>query len=677
MRPPKIHNLGPNAKEDSPHLVVVIDTETRSTTTDAGELHTLRLWCGKAVYRHGHSPTRPRVQQAHGQTAGEMAAWLTGLSRERPPMWVYAHNLSFDLAVTQLPLELLAAGWTMSSHNLASDAPWAVLRSGRRTLRLADSHSLMPEPLVAIGAKIGVAKPPLPAQDDSDAAWLVRCRGDVETTMAALLELMDWWDSEQLGHWSITGPRTGFNAMRHRCVKRDGYDPLALVVWGEGEHGQSGDGHVVIDPDPDARVFERATLYQGRRDAWRVGALERGVYVEADMVRAHLTVAARRRLPCRRGKRFTSLEITSPLVHGQNVSIIAEVEIDTEHARYPVRTRYGIVHPVGRFRTVLAGPEIADARDRGELVSIGAGYYYRMSWHMQPWARWAEDVLADRDQVVPAAAKIAVKGWSRSVPGTWAARTSRTLMTGTSPVPGWLAEPVIYGPGREPGVIMHLAGRMEMVLKDQEADDSFPAVLSFIQSYVRLALSRMIDRIPDYRLVCCSTDSLIVDSTGFFPGERVDRRRAKLNAAGREHGADLVAWLAEAADPFTMAVKGTAADVRVLTPQHIRLDGDVRYSGVGRGAVEVERDAFKFLTWPKLGSQIADTAGVGYRRKTRTVDLSQVKVPRFALDCGCTVPGRMAIWDGENVVIGPQYPGCPRHPDACWQLAQHSAMIWQ
>lgn len=677
MRPAKIHNLGPNAKEDSPHLVVVIDTETRSVTTDAGELHTLRVWCGKAVYRHEVCPTRPRVATAEGTTAGEIARWLTSMSRDRPPMWVYAHNLSFDLAVTELPLALAELGWSIGAHNLASDAPWAVLRAGRRTLRLADSHSLMPEPLAAIGAKVGVAKPPLPGQDDDDGAWLTRCRGDVETTMAALIELMDWWDANALGHWSITGPRTGFNAMRHRCVKREGYDPLALIVWGEGERGQTGDGHVVIDPDPDARAFERATLYQGRRDAWRVGRLPRGVYVEVDMVRAHLTVAARRRLPCRRGKAFAALETTSPLVHGQNISIIAEVEIETESPRYPVRTRYGIVHPVGRFRTVLAGPEIAEARDRGELRAIGAGYYYRMSWHMQPWARWAEDVLADDSGATPAAAKIAVKGWSRSVPGTWAARTSRTLMTGTSPVPGWLAEPIIYGPGRDPGMIVHLAGRLEMVLRDQESDDSFPAVLSFIQSYVRVSLSRMIDAIPDYRLVCCSTDSLIVDSSGWAPGERVERRRSHVAAAGRDHGAALVKWLTDAADPFTMAVKGAAADVRVLTPQHIRLDGAVRYAGVGGGAVEIERDEFRFLTWPKLGAQIGEQLGAGYRRKVRTMDLSKVKVPRFALDCGCTVAGRMAIWDGDNVVTGPQYPGCPRHPDACWETDQHSAMIWQ
>lgn len=674
MRPPKIHNLGPNSKEDSPHHVVVIDTETRWAPAGDGEIHRLRLWSAQAQYRHGHSPARARTARAEGLKAHEVAAWLDGQVKTTPPTWVYCHNLSFDLATTRLPILLTELGWTLTSHNLASDAPWAVMRKGRRTIRFADSHSLMPLPLAAIGAQIGMDKPPLPQDDDTDEAWFVRCRGDVEVTMAALLQLMDWWDQHALGHWSITGPRTGFNAMRHRCVPRPGYEPITQVVWGEGETGVIGDGRCVIDPDPEARAFERATLYQGRRDAWRIGRQPRGMYVELDMMRAHLTAARTRRLPCKRGSAFPSMDVDSPLVCGEHVSIIAEVELDSERAAYPVRTRAGIVHPVGRFRTVLAGPEIAEARDRGELVSIGRGYHYRMSWHMQPWATWAEDTLAETYEPTPAAAYIAVKGWTRSVPGTWAARTSRKVMEGASPVQGWLAEPVLVGAEGTAGTIVHMAGRMEMVIRDQEADDAFPAVLSFIQSYVRVALSRMIDKIPDYRLVSCSTDSILIDASGWYPWEKRTNRRWELVYKAGEQAEFLAKWLAPQSAPFTMLKKTVGADVRVLTPQHVRIDGDVRYSGVGRGADEVEKDKFRFMTWPKLGSQMGDGTSEGYVRNARTVDLSKVRVPRFAFDCGCTAAPRMARAESGNVITGPAWPVCPRHPAAVLQPEQHPAV---
>ena len=674
MREPKIHNLGSNTRESSPHQVIVIDTETRWTTSQDTEHHTIRLWEGVTVRRHGKNPSRPRMEQAGGNAGGDLAAWIDAQVKTSPVAWLYAHNQSFDLATTRLPVLLAKHGWQVTTHNLASDAPWAILKNGGRTLRIADSHSLMPESLDSIGSKIGVSKLALPANDDSDDAWRARCRRDVEVTTAALIQLMDWWDREQLGHWSVTGPRTGFNAMRHRCVARDGYDPFPQQVGDGGVIFQHGDGHVVIDPDPVARTFERDTLYQGRREAFKTGVLPRGVYVELDMKRAHLTAAARFKLPCRRGVAFESMGVDSHYVHGENMSIIAEVTVSTDVPRYPVRTKYGIVHPVGTFTTTLAGPEIDEARRRGELLAIGKGYYYRLSWHMQPWALWANRCLDDDDQATPPAAKIAVKGWSRSVPGTWAARTGRVVDEGTSPVDGWHAEQGYDLEHRAPCTIVHLQGRMQVIVRDQESDDSFPAILSFIQSHVRVALSRMLDEIPDYRMVTCSTDSLLVDSSGWRPGDQVARRGAELRDQGAKDAQQLAGYLASAGAPFVMAVKNIAADVRVLSPQHVRMDGARKYSGVPAGAVEVERDKFSFLTWPKLGSQMALSVPDGYTRMARRVDMTRLTVPRWSYECGCTVAPKADLTVQGQMLPGAAPVCCPRHPEQVRRELQHPAL---
>lgn len=673
-RPPRIHKLGPNSREDSPRQVIVVDTETRSRKVDQDEVHTIRLWCARNTRRKEHNPSRPRNTRADGLDTGQLADWIETQVSSSPPVWVYCHNLSFDLGVTQLPVLLAERGWTITSHNLASDAPWAVLRKGSKTIRLADSWSVLPAPLQEIGVLLGIDKPPLPADDDSMEAWLIRCRADVEITMEALLQVMDWWDANKLGHWSITGPRTGFNAMRHLCVKRDGHDPVVLQDGNGASWSQLGDGHVVIHPDPDARRFERDTLYQGRREAWKLGNLVRGMYVELDMKRAHLTVARTLPLPCRRGNAFDRLPVDSRFIGHESVSMIADVEVETDTARYPVKTRYGIVHPVGRFTTRLAGPEIAEAASRGELRAIGRGYFYRLSYHMQPWAKWADEVLSDETGRTPAMGRLAVKGWSRSVPGTWAARTSRVVLEGTSPVVGWFAEPGIDSETGAASTAVHMAGRMQLIVRDQEADDSFPAVLSFIQSHVRVALGRILDRVPDHRLVTCSTDSVLLDSSGWSPGEHHTLLRAGIAHQAVRDGQSLVNYLSEIADPFRLAVKGVAADVRVLSPQHVRYDGKVRYSGVAKSAEEVSRDEFRFLTWPKLGSQMRHPGQEGYVRNLRTVDLSKTTAPRFAFDCGCTLAPRMDTAGDANKIVGPEYPACGTHPGAVLAQLQHPAL---
>jgi hypothetical protein len=662
VRPNSIHNLGPNSRESSPRHVVVIDTETRWSAHAAGQIHRMRLWEGLTVRRGDQHRSRPRRENAGGTTAQQLAAWLDAQVKTSPPVWVYAHNLSFDGATSRLPVELRALGWQVTQHSLASDSPWAMLRQGNRTMRLVDSASLLPVGVAVLGQLYGQQKLPLPNQDDDDEVWRARCRVDVEITMRALIELMDWWDSNQLGHWSVTGPRTGWNAMRHRCVRRPGMAPIVHRGPAGSSFVQHGDGHVVIDPDPDARAFERDTLYQGRRDAFRVGVQPVGDYVELDMARAHLTAAQSFRLPCRRGVAFESLEVDSPYLMGQNMAVIARCVVDVASPRYPLRTRYGIVHPVGRFETVLAGPELADARERGELVKVMGGYFYRLSYHMQPWADWAAGVLDAPADQVPPAARVAVKAWSRSVPGTWAARTSRVILEGSSPVDGWSATHGIQAGTGKPCSIVHLGGRMQILARDQEGDDAFSAVLSFIQSYVRVALNQVIDAVEPWRLVTCSTDSVLVDVTG--AGERPGGGLPLLvwGESPAARAGKLAAALSKFCDPFVMRVKQRATRVDVLSPQHIRLDGVRRYSGVPGGDVEVGKDQFAFLTWPKLGRQMEMGDTGGYVRELRTVDLRGVTVARYVAGCGCTAPPRAGMLeDGSTVLLAPAGWGCYRH----------------
>jgi hypothetical protein len=673
-RAPRIHNLGPNARESSPRQVIVIDTETYAREVGDDEHHHMHTWCAMTVRRGTQHPSRPRTEHADGVTPEQLAAWLEGQVKSDPPVWVYMHNLSFDLSTTRLPLYLAEHGWSVTSHNLASDAPWAVLRKGSKTIRLADSYSMLPVSVAAIAARMGMVKPPLPTREDSHETWVARGRADVEIVMAALVELMDWWDTHRLGHWSITGPRTGFNAMRHRCVARAGYDPAVQQVGPGSPWAQLGDGHVVIDPDPEARAFERDTLYQGRREAYRLGRLERGMYTEVDMRRAHLTVARTQRLPHRRGVGFDHLPYDTPFLDGRSLSVIARCRLRTEEARYPVRTRYGIIHPVGEFETVLAGPEIEIARDRGHLVTIGSGYYYHLSYHMQPWAIWAEQVMADVSGAHPEAAKIAVKGWTRSVPGTWAARTSRTLATGTSPVTGWYAEPGFLLSTGAPCTTVHLAGVMQMIVRDVESDDSFPAVLSFIQAHTRIALNRIMDAIPDYRVVTCSTDSILIDGSGWNPGEKTTKRRGELAGAAQADAPGLLAYLAPAAGEHTLVVKGTAADVRVLSPQHVRMDGKIKYSGIAAGATETQRDTFTFHTWPKLGTQMTITDQDVFVRQRREVNLAAITVPRWTYECGCTQAPRMHADQPGVIVPRPDTDYCIRHPGAALTARQHPAL---
>lgn len=662
MRPPAVHRLSSNALEDSPHEVIVVDTESRTHGVGTSEVHTLRCWVAAMMRRHERNPSRPRREWGQGLAAETLADWIEARVKTSPTVWVYTHNLSFDLTVTRLPLVLVDRGWEISSHNLAADSPWARLVKGGKAIKLCDSASILPYSVEHLGEHLGLGKLELPDQEADDAAWLERCRRDVEITVQALEQAMDWWDANALGHWSSTGPRTGWNAYRHLCIPGKGHSVVEQRGPGTESWITHGHGYPVIDPDPDARAFERTALYQGRREAWRLGTLPEGTYAELDFRHAYLSVAQNHPLPCRRGLRFESLECSSRYVDDPNLGIIAEVTVRTPVPRYPLRGRAGIVYPTGTFKTVLCGPEIAEARRRGELVAIGAGYYYRLSWHMQPWADRIGAVIDGGEQGVPPAAVLMCKAWSRTVFGVWAARRSNVVIEGTSPEPGWHAEHGIDTLTGAKCTVLNMAGKWQYILRDQESDDSFPAVLAWVQSHVRVALGAVIDQVPDWRMVSCSTDAVLVEVA---PKVADVDHRAK-SERGRSAGYAMAKGMAAAWSVFVpgmeLRCKEMYSNVRILTAQHLKLDGVLRMAGVSKKADELAPDKFVFYTWPKMGRQLELNEHQGYVRQHREVDLAEVRVNRWAAQDGCTAPPEAYVAvDGSTVLLGPPGGGCARH----------------
>lgn len=671
MRAPvPVHDLGPNSKETSPHEVMVIDTETLPIAGTDPVVQRLNLWVAKLNRRHGRNPRRPREVWGRGRTGGELVDFILAQVKTQPTLWVYCHNLSFDLAVTRLPLELMARGWRLGAHALASDAPWAFMACGNLSIRLADSFSILPQPLPVIGQRIGLSKLELPADSDPDALWWARCERDVEITSRALLGAMDWWDERKLGCWSTTGPQTGWNMMRHLCVRQKGGPPIVQRGPQEGGYTQRGDGHVTIHPDPAARIFERGTLYQGRREAWVTGRRPAGTYAELDFATAHLSTAAGFKLPCRRGNAFASLPLDTPYLDHENIGVIAQCVIATDTPRYPLRAKAGICYPVGVFATTLAGPELKEARDRGELISIGAGYYYRLSYHMQPWADYCMHALTQDDDVVPPAAKIMVKAFTTRVFGKWCSRTSRLRYQGASRVGGWEAVHARDSVTHDPVTVLHIGGQMQEWIRDQEGDDSFPAVLSWVQSLVRVYLGRAVDHVGQDAMIAVSTDSLLVDL------EQVYRRFGPLSVPyGDGYDAELyagalAAHLSKVVDPYHPRVKAVVPQVEVVTAQHVRVGDQRKYSGVPKGATEVARNVFHFTTWPKLGGQIAGGDVRGFVQPRRRVDLTRACVNRWSALDGCTAPVLAAVNEaGATVLHRPATTGCEAH-GAPWAQRQ-------
>lgn len=631
-RPATTHWLRENAQERSPYRVLVVDTETAPAGDSDPGRQVLRLWAARLVRRHGADKTKPRQEGYRGRTAAELVELVDRLARTDHALWLVTHNLSFDLAVTELPVLLTAAGWRITEAALTTDDPWCRLVRGKRRLVIADSWSWFPTSVEGIGRLIGRPKLALPADDDGEPAWYARCERDTDIVVRAIGSAMDWWDAGRFGNWSITGPATGWSSYRHRRPRP----------------------HVLVVPDPTDRAFEMRAVTGGRKETRRLGELRPGLYADLDIATAHLTAMAGFALPFRRLGRFDTLPLDHRALDSSIVDALAVATVETASPRYPWDSGRGVFYPIGRFRSVLAGPELREARSRGDLRAIGAGMTYLTSPHMTDWALWLASLLDEDNPDVPPAVRLLAKHWSRCVPGKWAGHTSDVIDRRPDPRPGWAIERAMLMPGMRPADLLRVGGERWTIARDEWADDAFPAILAWIQSATRVALSRLVD-ILGPAVVSMNTDGLIVDVA------RVMRltgqpELASLRASGPQLRAldELCQAWDQAIDPFSVRIKRAARRVTVISPQHLILDEERRLAGIPRRAVALAGGRYRFTQWPKLRVQIARDQGPGYRTVETTVDLAHVPPTGWLLTNGAVIPIEVQPDDrGRDAILVP------------------------
>lgn len=603
-----VHYLRRNEACWTPPAAICLDTETRQELDDGAEVHTLRVWVARMTDRRAPKNATPLDAWSDGGTGEELAHQVHAWCRGRRTVWLYAHNLHFDLCTSDLICQLGLLGWRVTDFAVDGQVPFVRLARGESHLVVADSWSWLPVPLTVVAGAVAVAKPPLPAEGDGMGAWLARCRADVAILSAAMLTLMSWWDANELGRWSITGGTSGWNVMRHLPSQR----------------------RILIDPDPGKVAADREAIYGGRRGQWRTGDLPPGRYLELDLERAYTVACRDLPLPCERLARFASLPLDHPWLRCDRYGVIARVLIETDVPRWPVRAGRRVWYPVGEFWTVLAGPDIAEAARLGCLRAVGAGYVHRLGYALRPWALWCLGAQADTTGATPPVVKITLKHWGRSVVGKWAQRGFTRVELGAAPTAGWW-----FGEGWNHTQdvrcsIVDFGGIRWQVSASADGDNTYPAVLAFVESYVRVTLGRVVAAIGDQLMVSCDTDGVLTGRV-----TPVTARRAR-----------------EAAEPFTLREKAWYKRVTALGPQHAILDGRRRFAGVPASAAVKQDGTLTALLWPKLAWQMRHGRAGAYVRPGQDYTIGGTYAPGWVLLDGSVRAVETAVdADGGNRLL--------------------------
>lgn len=512
-----------NHRTTLPGAVVCVDTETAPQPhpdRDSWKVHKLSL--GVAIAFRLESGRQRSREVFHFTSARQFWGWLTTKLSPRRPLWLFAHNLFFDLSALCFWAEMEAGEYTLTEPDclyeprrkrrpkeprrsglLATDDPPSIVdcwhRSGAK-LHALDTMNWWRCSLSALGSSLGLDKLPMPAAGDGFSDWSGYCLRDCEIVEKAVLRLAGWVKGNDLGNFRYSAASQAYAAYRHRFMPADAQ---------------------IYTPD-DAKPLERRAYYPARQfvhfvgrvvpwqpDAFRLpkqgGPVEQGPVYALDVASCYPSVMRGHDYPMRHVKTVTMMSPRELAEWLRVYAGCAEVAVSSEDEPYPYREPAGkggrVLWCVGRFATTLCGPELYRALEGGHVAAVGRAQFYTRGRPFDSFVDWC---LSERAQALDGGDRVAAdlaKLVGNSLHGKFGQRSPRWAIE-----PGLVA-PLPWGHFHRSDELFEdvhsyrsVAYTVQRSGDGAESDASFPLIAAYATAYARERM-RTICRVAGKRCV--------------------------------------------------------------------------------------------------------------------------------------------------------------------------------
>lgn len=576
----------PHTGLTAPSRVVSVAVESRAADDREGGRSTRlilnRVFVRTACYRRGAWHNGPAPVFDNGDKFHD---WLESYAQPKRATYVVAPVASNVLTLTGFlgRLSSLGATWDSAGGPAGSGPPAARRRpryrvrswvvsgvpdivrygvagativwlSGRQYLNLP--HSQL-EATVGYPGPGPDARTGLPSVGTRTAAQVAGC------WLQAVTRLADWWRAVRGGRWSDTVSGLAMNYFRSRLTERTILDHDDEAAGQLERHGIFGGrasvyytGDVVHERGV-GRVGVQGMASQGQRSV-------AGPVTLADVRSMYPFLLASKPYPVRLAGVIDRPRVRACTDLLERYGVIASVQLDARFPEYPYRSDDGIVYPVGRFNTVLCGPELERACKAGEVSQVYRLAYYVMGRPFDGMARSLIEMRQAYKREGNPGWELFVKLLSNSFAGKLAQRRHRwERRPGVVPEQDW-GEWVVAGTTNTARTVYRsIAGMVQERVEDTGKRRTMGQCFAYLTSYGRLYMRDVRAHCPPGSVVSQDTDGLWLLPTGLDA----------LTAAG----------LLRADAPGTLRVVRSEDDARFWGPKHYVAGGRWTLAGLTAG----------------------------------------------------------------------------------------------
>lgn len=534
------HWIKGNDTSRQPNRWVWLGVASKVVSTEDGDA---KVWDGAVTCcdsRETNDKQWRKAEWNHYFHVDMMWDKIVNHARADARMIVMAWDMGEVVRLTQCLDALPRFGWTLDRWQVGDRFTLLKWRNGKRSMTLVDASGCLPMGKTKLESAAASLSNHLSLWGpEREVAWYPTFT-DTDRMRAAMLDLLGWQASSDLGNWQATSGSQAWANWRHKHYTHP----------------------VLVHDDIDARAAEREAAHAGRCEAWRHGLLSDERWTEWDLPLAYPSVCLTANLPTVLRGRVRNPPWSALVAGASSERWLLKARVHLDAPVLPARHDGGLLWPVGTIEGWWWDDELLEASCEGADIKLLDSYRYSAAPALSEWAHWIVRFVNGEEHDSTDLRRAVVKGWARSLIGRFGTRYWQWDDWGPTTVDTIRLDRLADSDTGAEGRWLHVGGRSMVALGMVDGLETAPALMSAVMAECRVRLWRIIQTAGPENVAYCDTDSVLVNDEG-------DRRL------------DLADLRAEI---WGLRRKGQWRDLEVLGPRQVVSASERRLSGVPGGA---------------------------------------------------------------------------------------------
>lgn len=500
----------------NPTSILVFDTETKGEKQfDNANVERQTLQFGFATHFRLVEGHKTRQTKCRFTTPAQFWEYLESKLTHDRPLHVYAHNIAFDFTIVDGWEQIELRGYETSYAVLEPSPFILMLKHAKGKVVLIDTFNYWKSSLADMGSSIGFDKLEFPGEKASKEDWDTYCWRDVEILVKMLTNLMDYLQSNSLGSLGVSAASLAFSVFKTSFMKHE----------------------IFLHDRNKALQLERACYHGGLVNNWIIGTPPKGMIYWLD-VNSLYPYVMKNLLPTKLVKDMTNatpFQFTTEMACNKGA---AWVLLEDRENTYPKKIEGRLCEVKGRVETYLCGQELEDALTRKAVKHIVYGCIYETASIFDEFVDYFWKVRLDAKKNNNPVQNLLAKLIMNSLYGRFSMHGRRYVEFSADSL-----EEIYKEAGKEmpdayrikdykPSImsvceswrpyglphnvkLRYVNGKLEMELSTGEHAQSFCAISSFVTSYARTYLRKLIGICGMDQVYYCDTDSLFTSKRGY------------------------------------------------------------------------------------------------------------------------------------------------------------------